>query len=113
VKLLFITVIVLVIPTFFVFVFVMSTVNQLANLRDRCRDARQRVSTHATPTSAPPATSAPDPDLKAREDYNLTVEQYHRARRQFPASLVARLWGFREPEPLPHDRGGGGQTVSH
>jgi len=101
VKLLFITVIALVVPAFFIFVFVMSTVNKLANLRDRCRDARQRIKASSTSMSATPGTSPPEAELKARQDYHFTVEQYNRARRQFPARVLAGLWGFREPESLP------------
>lgn len=111
VKLLFVAIIALVIPLFFVLVFVMSTVNKLANLRDRCRDARQRLSTNTNSTPATPGASQPDADLKAREDYHLTVEQYNRARRQFPSSLLARLWGFREPEPVPLQPDGNRRTV--
>jgi hypothetical protein len=112
VKLLFLTIIVLVIPTFFVFVFVMSTVNKLANLRDRCRDARRRIGANSAPTSATPGTSPPDAELKARQAYHFTVEQYNRARKEFPARLLAGLWGFREPEPLPHPPAGGSQPAS-
>jgi hypothetical protein len=110
VKLLFIAIIALVIPAFFVLVFVMSTVNRLANLRNRCRDARERLNADTAQT-APTATSPPDPDLQGRQDYNLTVEQYNRARKRFPASLLARLWGFREAEPLSRQQGGGSQPA--
>jgi hypothetical protein len=82
VKILFLTIIALVIPVFFLLIFVLGTYNRLAALRNRCR-------TGAT---------GPDPDGVA-ERQRQAVEQYNAARRSFPASLVARLFGF-GPEQL-------------
>ena len=95
-KLLFITIIALVIPAFFALVFVMSAVNKLTNLRNRCREARQRLNT--TPSAATPSS---DLDLKAQQEYLLAMEQYNLARKRFPISLLAFLWGFRDVEPFP------------
>jgi hypothetical protein len=86
-KLLIVTVVALVIPLFFVLVFVMSTVNKLTNLRRRCLDIRGRAAVQ----------SAPEP--QAQGEFNLAVEQYNAARRQFPTNLLATIWGFREMEP--------------
>ena len=95
-KLLIITIIVLVVPMFFAFVFAMSAVSKLTSLRSRCRDVRERI--QATPTSDPLATPVLEPQILA--DFKLAVERYDAARRRFPANLLAPLCGFQEMEPL-------------
>jgi len=96
-KLLILTIIVLVIPTFFVFVFVMSTLSKLASLRNRCREIRGRI--NAAPAANSPA--GPVVELQARSDFDVAADRYNAARRNFPASVLAALCGFREMEPLP------------
>ena len=98
-KLLIITIIALVIPLFFVLVFVMSTINTLTSLRRRCLDIRERGN----------AQSAPE--LQTRAEFNLAAEQYNAARKRFPANLLAMLWGFREVEPLAGERAAGFQPA--
>ena len=98
-KLLIITVVALVIPLFFVLVFVMSTVNKLTSLRRRCLDIRER----ADPQSAP--------EPQARSEFNVAAKQYNAARRQFPTNLLATMWGFREMKPLACQRAADGQAA--
>ena len=93
-KLLFITIIALVIPLFFILVFVMSAVNKLKRLRQQCLDIRE---------------CADEP--KARSDFNFAAEQYNAARRQFPNNFLATMWGFREMEPLAGPCATGGQPA--
>jgi hypothetical protein len=96
-KLLIITIIVLVIPMFFAFVFAMSAVSKLTSLRSRCREVRERI--QATPTPDPLATPVLEPQVLA--DFKLAVERYDVARTKFPGNLLAVLCGFHEIEPLP------------
>ena len=96
-KLLILAIIVLVIPTFFVFVFVMSTLSNLASLRNRCRAIRERI-------NAAPAANSPDGpvvELEGRGDFDLAADRYNTARTKFPANVLAALCGFQEMEPLP------------
>ena len=99
-KLLFLTIIALVIPLFFVLVFVMSTINKLTILRRRCLDIRERGNSQ----------SAPEP--QTRDEFNPAAEQYNAARRSFPANLVAMLWGFREMESLAGQHAADGQAAN-
>ena len=96
-KLLILTIIVLVIPAFFVFVFVMSTISNLTSLRNRCREIRERTK------AAPAANSLAGPvvELQVRSDFDLAADRYNAARRNFPVSVLAALCGFQEMEPLP------------
>jgi len=92
-KLLFITIIVLVIPIFFALVFLMSTVGKLTKLRNRCREIRSGMQS------------------ESQRDFNLAVDQYNAARTKFPAGLLAGLCGFQEIEPStgqPVDGGSAG-----
>ena len=98
-KLLIITVVALVIPLFFVLVFVMSTVNKLTSLRQRCLDIRNRAD----------ARSAPE--AQARSEFDVVAEQYNAARRQFPTNLFATMWGFREMKPWDGQRAAGFQPA--
>lgn len=68
---LFFAFIVSVIPVFLVLTYVFSTRHRLTELRERCRTA---------------------------EDPVRAVVDYEAARKAFPASLVARLFGFRATE---------------
>ena len=83
VKTLFITVIALVIPAFFLFIMVMGTYGRLSALRRRCQQL-------ATPGEAA-AQRGERPDDKA---YAEAVARYDAARTTFPASLISRLFGF-------------------
>ena len=96
-KLLIITIIVLAVPMFFVFVFVMSTVNKLTSLRTRCREIRESI--QAAP--AVDLQTGPVPERRDRGDFNLAAERYNAARTKFPGNLLAALCGFHEMEPLP------------
>jgi hypothetical protein len=96
-KLLIITIIVLAVPMFFVFVFVMSTVNMLTSLRTRCREIRESI--QAAPAVDPP--TGPVPERQARGEFNLAVHRYNAARTKFPGNLLAALCGFHKMEPLP------------
>lgn len=89
-KLLFITIIVLVIPLFFLLVIVMSTVSKLTKLRNRCRELRERVQ------------AAPLAESEGPSDFNLAAEQYNAARTKLPAKLLAACCGFHEMESLPN-----------
>lgn len=108
-KPLILTVIVLVIPTFFVFVFVMSTVSKLTGLRKRCREIRERIG--ATAAMSPiAANSLPvqEVDPLRQREFHVAAEQYNAARRRFPSNLLAALCGFHELEPLPGQPADGG-----
>jgi hypothetical protein len=96
-KLLIITIIVLVVPMFFAFVFAMSAVSKLTSLRSRCREFRERI--QATPAPDSLATQVLEPQILA--DFKLAVERYDAARKRFPANLLAALCGFHDMEPLP------------
>jgi hypothetical protein len=98
-KLLILTIIALVIPLFFVFVFVMSTVNKLTILRQRCLDIRERGHTQSVS------------EAQARSDFNVAMEQYNEVRKRFPGKLLARLWGFREMEPWAGQHAAGFQPA--
>ena len=77
VKILFSILIALVIPLFFLVVFVLSQYQKLAALRRRCQEA-------AAQSDAP----------LARQAYNQAAAQYNQARRRFPTRLVAAAFGF-------------------
>jgi len=98
-KLLIVTIVALVIPLFFVLVFVMSTINKLTSLRRRCLDIRER------------ADAQSDPESQARSEFCLAAEQYNAARNRFPNNFLARLWGFREMEPWAGQRAAGFQPA--
>ena len=96
-KILFISIIALVIPLFFMLVFVLSTYNKLAALRNRCREARDRIEA-ASLAGLPPVPSSL---VDATRDYLAAAENYEAASTGFPASLVALVFGFRPVEILP------------
>lgn len=73
---LFFAFIVSVIPVFLVLTYVLSTRHRLAGLRERCRMA---------------------------EDPMRAVVDYEAARKAFPASVVAWLFGFRQLDDAPRD----------
>ena len=82
-KILIITVIALVVPVFFLFVLVMGTCGRLSSLRRRCQQLAS-----ARDAMAP---------LEGRSDdraYQEAVARYDAERNAFPASLIARLFGF-------------------
>jgi hypothetical protein len=78
-KLLILGTTILVVPLFFLFVFVMSTVGKLTRLRNRCAEVRRQN----------PAST---------EVRNI-AQNYEAVRTRFPGNIVAALWGFRELEP--------------
>ena len=82
VKILFLTAITLVIPLFFVLVFVLSEYHKLAVLRRRCRDASAQL----------------DP-VRAPQAYSDAVTQYDTARSRFPTNLIALVFGFAPADP--------------
>lgn len=96
-KLLIITIIVLVVPMFFAFIFAMSMVSKLTSLRNRCREIRERI--QAAPAPGPLAAPVLEPQTLA--DFKLAVECYDAARTKFPGHLLAGLCGFHEIVPLP------------
>jgi len=83
VKILFLTLIALVIPLFFLLIFVLGTYNRLVGLRNRCRTASQN----------------PDRD-GITESQRQAIEQYDEARRTFPTNMIARLFGFGPEQPV-------------
>jgi len=87
----FLTAIALVVPVFFVSLFVMSTYNQLSALRRRCADLAAEAGTANEPERASQLLS----------DHAAAVEAYHRARASFPASVLGALLQFpRRIEPI-------------
>ena len=82
-KILFLTFIALVIPLFFLLIFVLSTYNRLVGLRNRCRAS----------------ASASNRDLIA-ERQREAIKQYDEVRRTFPANVIARLFGFGPEQPI-------------
>jgi hypothetical protein len=93
-KLLILTVIVLVVPTFFLLVFVISTVGRLTTLRHRCRTIRECLeAAPAADLGAQPGSEPPSPG-----DLMQAVDAYNAARRTFPANVLAAVCGFREME---------------
>lgn len=85
VKILFLTLIALVIPLFFLLIFLLSTYNRLATLRRRC------LTTALNEAESSDATAS----LAQRKQ---AIEAYNAARTTFPTSVVATLFGF-QPEP--------------
>lgn len=79
---LFFVVIVSVIPVFLLLTYVSSIRHRLVTLRERCRKS---------------------------EDAGRAVSDYEAARKTFPASLVARLFGFRPVEFAPPKAGSSGR----
>jgi hypothetical protein len=77
-SLVFLALIVLVIPLFFVGVFVMSAYHKLVKLRNRCRIAREQIEARAT---------SPEEIAIAREVYNESVGAYNAARQAFPTNI--------------------------
>ena len=97
-KLLIITIIVLAIPLFFLFVFVMSMVSKLTGLRNQCREIRERI--QAAPAENSRTGTVLEPQTHG--DFKLAAERYNAARTKFPGNLLAALCGFREMEPMPN-----------
>ena len=82
-KIFFLTLIALLIPLFFLLIFMLSTYNRLAGLRNRCRAASQN----------------PDRD-GITERQRQAIEEYDEARRTFPTNMIARLFGFGPEQPV-------------
>ncbi len=82
-KLLFSILIALVIPLFFLLVFVLSQYQKLAALRRRCQEA-----------AAQPGGGPPEPS------YPAVAAEYNRARRRFPANLIGAAFGFAPAPPV-------------
>jgi len=86
VKHLFLLLIALVIPLFFLGVFVLSEYHKLAALRRRSQAA----------------ATQPDPAL-ARQTYQEAAREYAKARQHFPTNLIAALFGFPPARPFSAD----------
>ena len=82
-KILFLTFIALVIPLFFLLIFVFGTYNRLVGLRNRCRTS---------------ASGSGEPALA--EHHRKAIEQYDEVRRSFPGNVIARLFGFRPEDSV-------------
>ncbi len=82
-KLLFSILIALVIPLFFLLVFVLSQYQKLATLRRRCQETAAR----------------PDSAL-AQQAYALAVAEYNEARRRFPTNLIGAAFRFAPVPPV-------------
>ena len=93
-KILILTVIVLVIPLFFILIFVLGTYNRLATLRRRCEVLLRE------------AGNAIDP-AAGREEFHRAIDDYNTARSAFPASVIAGLFGL-----APLDASGDGPVQS-
>jgi hypothetical protein len=83
VKILIITVIALIVPAFFLLVFVMGTCGNLSALRRRCRQL-----------AAPGDAAAPPGQGIGDTAYRDAIARYDAARSAFPARLIAALFGF-------------------
>jgi hypothetical protein len=111
VKTVFLTIIALIIPLFFVLMFVMSTYNRLAALRDRCRRSLAAVTSlrerHAS-LMAGHNQKARDLELKrvdqelasTLQSYNDLAAEYNEACREFPINLVAGALGLSPMEKI-------------
>jgi hypothetical protein len=81
---LFLTAIALVIPVFFLLLFVMSSYHRLAALRRRCAQVAAEIDTVADPGKSAVLAS----------ELTTAIAAYNAARSAFPAKLVADLFGF-------------------
>ena len=92
----FLVLIALVIPAFFASLFVTSAYHRLVALRRRCseilKEAREAK-----------ATSDAANLVRLGRNYEEAVADYVRARRHFPGSAVATLFGVAPPEPWRPD----------
>lgn len=90
--------IILIVPLFFVLVFVMSSYNKLIALRKRYQKALNSLREELACTESKVAI--------ARQAFNDRVIDYNTARRKFPTNLIAllfhfsaaELWSVEEPE---------------
>ena len=87
----FLYLVALVIPVFFVFIFLMSAYNRLATLRKRCRDALAELQT---------ARDEADRET-VRKKYAAAIAAFESARSTFPGPLIVLLFRIAPPEPLP------------
>jgi len=90
VKILIISIIVSVIPLFFLFVLVSSLHSKLAKLQNRCREAREQFMAATDLEKA-----------AARQAWSQVVNDYNRARSSGLARVIGAALGFREAEPPP------------
>jgi len=96
VKTLLITIIALVIPVFFALIFASSTYSKLDMLRRRCREARERLDAAAENQRDSGGLQSGENTMgELSRDYAAAAENYESARKAFPASLVAAVFGFR------------------
>jgi hypothetical protein len=111
VKTVFLTIIALIIPLFFVLIVVMSTYHRLAALRDRCRRSLAAVTTLKERRASLAANSDQDArDLEVKrldqelastlQSYNDLALEYHQACRRFPVNLVAGVLGLSPMERI-------------
>jgi len=85
---LFLILLALVIPAFFVLIFVMSGYNKLAALRRRCQQALAELQE---------VTEASEQPFR-RRNYDDALSAYDRARQTFPGCLFAMIFKFAPPE---------------
>ena len=86
----FLALVVLVIPVFFIGLFVMSMYYKLVALRDRCRLAHADLKHPA----------AEEEMVARRSAYNESVRNYNAARQRFPTSIIAAICRFPPAEAL-------------
>ena len=95
-KILIISIIVSVIPLFFLFVLVSSLHSKLTKLWNRCREARERFMAATTAAAATDQEKA-----AARQAWSQVVNDYNRARSGGLARVIGAALGFREAESPP------------
>jgi hypothetical protein len=102
-KIAFLIAVALVIPLFFVLIFVQGTYSQLARLRARARSALASLEMsgdQSSPSSSAAALehSGSAEKSSALNDYRMAADQYESIRKNFPARWVAKVFGFDELE---------------
>ncbi len=90
-KILIISIIALVIPLFFLFIFGSSLHSKLTQMRNRCRLAGERAEAIAGDASVPDERKA-----AALAEFSQATEAYNAARSASAARVVSALFGFQE-----------------
>ena len=93
-KLFFVAIIALIVPAFFLMMFVQGTCGRLTALRSRCRDARAHWEELRTGKRASGASEIEETICSAEAAYRELAEEYESLRRSFPARWVAAWFGF-------------------
>lgn len=112
-KIVFLVVVALVVPLFFLLTLFISTYHRLVLLRTRVKSDfgrlelelkhRDELLAQGTHNQNAAANGSPETVLSVRQAYNESAAAYNRQRKAFPGNLIAALLNFAPAQPLGDD----------